>query len=193
MLRLFLFGWMSFLAGCNLHEPVGVVLVYEVDKDRDPEAAKVSTDRVLSAVQRRLRGGGEAKAAADGRIEVRIYGKDATAVRSRLQHAGSLEFRIVADRRDDRHRDVIALAEEQDANRREKGVEESGAAESNTVLDEGLAAAKWVKVVDAEAKFVANSPEFVLRHDAEGRTEVLVMLDPYNVTGDYFTSVSASG
>jgi protein-export membrane protein SecD len=191
MLRLFLLGWLSLAACCNLHDPVGVVLVYEVDKDRDPEAAKVPAEQLLAAVQRRLRKLGEATASEDGKIEVRVYGKDATAVRSRLEHAGSLEFRIVADRRDDRHRGVIALAEEREAKRREGGVEKSGAAESNTVLGEGSAAAQWVNVVDAEAKFVANPPEFVLRNDAKGRRQVLVMLDPYNVTGDYFTSVSA--
>lgn len=119
MLRLFLPVWLSLAVGCNLHDPVGVVLIYEVDADRDPEAAKVPAEQLLAAVQRRVRRVAEAKAGVDGRIEVHVYGNDATTVRNRFEQSGVLEFRIVADRRDDRHRDMIALAEEQDAKRRE--------------------------------------------------------------------------
>lgn len=195
MLRLLLLGWLSLAAGCNLHDPVGVVLSYEVDTERDPEAEKAPFERLLAAVQRRVRRVGEANADEDGRIEVRVYGNDATTVRNRLEQAGVLEFRVVADRRDDRHRDVIALAEEQEAQRREKDADESGAADVDavldSVLDEGSFVAKWVKVVEAEKSFFANEPRFVRRGGAEGAMEVLVMLDPYNVTGDYFSSVSA--
>ena len=189
-------GCLLLLTGCNLHDPVGVVLVYEADTDRDPAAAKVPVERVVDAVRRRLRYVGEASADRDGRIEVRVYGNDSTAVRQRLERTGVLEFRIVADRRDDRHRDVIALAEEQQAQRAEKDADKSGDSEANVVLDEGSAAAKWVKVVEDEKVYFADSPQFVCRGDvdagsAESGLEVLVMFDPYNVTGDYFDSVSA--
>lgn len=190
MLRLFLLGWLSLAVGCNSRDSVGAVLIYEVDTDRDPEAAKVPAERLLAAVQRRVRRVGEAKAGEDGRIEVRVYGNDATTVRNRLEQSGVLEFRIVADRRDDRHRDVIALAEEQDAKRRENVADESGDSGGDIVLDEGAPAAKWVKLIETEKKYFSAAPQFVCRNDAQGGTEVLVMLDPYNVTGDYFTSVS---
>lgn len=45
MLRLFLLGWLSLAVGCNSRDPVGVVLVYEVDTDHNPEAAKIPTER----------------------------------------------------------------------------------------------------------------------------------------------------
>jgi protein-export membrane protein SecD len=182
---------LAILVGCGLHEPVGVVLVYEVDRDREPLAADVPLDRLLAAVRRRVRRVGEAELDEQGRIEVRVYGDDPTSIRNRLEHAGMLEFRIVADRRDHRHRDVIALAEEQEDQRREKGAEETGVSRPHLVLDEGTPAAQWVKVVEAEKDLFTTTPQFVCRNDAEGGAELLVMLDAYNVTGDYFTSVSA--
>ena len=190
MLRLFLLGWLSFAVGCNMHDPVGVVLIYEVDDEHDPEAAKIPTERVLAAVQRRVRRVGEAKAGEDGRIEVRVYGNDATTVRNRLEQSGVLEFRIVADRRDDRHRDVIALAEVQDAKRREKDADESGDFGGGIVLDEGAPAAKWVKLIETEKEYFSAAPQFVRRDGADGSMEILVMIDPYHVTGEYFSSIS---
>ena len=185
MLRLSLLACIALLAGCSFHEPVGVVLVYQADTTRDPSADAVPVEKLVAAVQRRVRMVGEAQAGRDGRIEVRVYGNDPTAVRRRLDQTGMLEFRIVASRRDDRHRGIVALAEKQEPDREqetdERGVE---------VLDEGVAVAKWGKVVESEADQFAKHDDFVSRRDGKGRLEILVMHDEYNDTRKYHASVS---
>ncbi len=185
MLRLSLLACIALLAGCSFHEPVGVVLVYEADTTPDPSADAVAVEKLVAAVQRRVRMVGEAQADRDGRIEVRVYGNDPTAVRRRLDQTGVLEFRIVASGRDDRHRDIVALAEKLGPDSEQESAE--GSVE---VLDEGMAVAKWVKVVESEADQFAKHDDFVSRRDGKGRLEILVMLDEYNVTGKYLASVS---
>ncbi|HEV7226137.1 MAG TPA: hypothetical protein VGN42_25745, partial [Pirellulales bacterium] len=127
----------------------------------------------------------DAEAGEGGQIVVRVYGGDSARVRQRLNQAGVLEFRIVANRRDDRHRDVIALAEKNDGN-----AEDDDASQS-TVLDEGKPAAKWVKIVKDETDYLASQPDFLTRAGLDESLEILVMIDPLHVTGDYLYRASS--
>jgi protein-export membrane protein SecD len=172
------------LGGCGRHEPVGVLLVYEVDNDAGGAARRVPLEREVLAIRKRVRGLADAEAGEDGRIVVRVYGDDATRVRQRLDQTGALEFRIVADRRDERHRDVIALAEKRNAKAKDDD------APQPVVLAEGRPAAKWVRVVKSEAAYFADQPAFLTRPGPDESLEILVVIDPQHVTGDYLSSVS---
>ena len=178
MHRLAIFLAILAVTGCGRREPVGVALLYEVDHDRTPPARKVRLDEVVAAMQRRLGGLADIQAAEQDRIEVRVYGNDSSEVERRLSQTGVLEFRILANRRDDRHVDVIELA-----------LEQAAVAKQKTVVEEGDVAARWDRVAPEQAEQLNHDPDLVLRTVDGGSLEALVMLDKYNVTGDYFTVV----
>jgi len=185
-MRAFLFvlgACLAPLGDCGSHEPVGVVLVYEIEKQAGAAGRRIPLEKEVAAVRKRLRGLADAAAAEDGRIVVRVYGGESARVRQRLKQTGGLEFRIVADRRDDRHRDVIALAEKQ-------GAKADDGASQPTVLFKGEPAAKWVKVAKDEAASLANRPAFLTRPGPDESLEILVVIDPQHVTGDFLSSAS---
>ncbi len=165
MHRLLFFASVLASVGCGRHEPIGVVLTYEVDQERDPAATQVPLKKVAAAVQKRLRGLAEVEEAKDDRIEVRVYGADSTKVERMLAQAGVMEFRILADRRDDRHRDVIAAAEHADADA------------PSTIREDGRVVGRWDRAATSEAEILRLTPYFVLRTASNGDLEALVMMD----------------
>jgi SecD/SecF fusion protein len=164
----------------------GLILVYEVDaakeaarRQADAQAGDGSVDldtmdKLVNAVSRRVNPGGQKE------VTVRRYGLDQIEVivpqvdeaevdliKRIVSSGGALEFRIVANRRDARH---------------EAAIEASRAAAGATVMLGGRPAARWVEL--DVTKMNAADPTLVTRSTADGRTEVLVVLDEENVTGD---------
>jgi SecD/SecF fusion protein len=172
----------------------GVILVYEVDaakqaaKTVDAEgnteaAAPIDMDKLVAAVSRRVNPGGQKE------VTVRRYGLDQLEVivpdvdqaevdliKRIVSSAGVLEFRITANPEDPRHKRVIELG--------------SNAA-GTTVLDGGSAIGRWVQLDTAKMN-PAEDRGLVTRSMPDGRVEVLVVLDRFNVTGGYLSRSASS-
>ncbi len=171
----------------------GVILVYEIDAAK--QAAKAAAgeggqgiaaldmDKLVAAVSRRVNPGGQKE------VTVRRYGLDQIEVivpdvdqaevdliKRIVSSAGVLEFRITANPEDPRHKRVIELA---------------GTTSGTTVLDGGNAIGRWVQLDTAKMN-PAEDRGLVTRTMPDGRVEVLVVLDRFNVTGGFLSRSAAS-
>jgi len=172
----------------------GVILVYEIDSSKRADVAAatagegvpagaaamgaVDMDKLVAAVSRRVNPGGQKE------VTVRRYGLDQIEVivpdvdqsevdliKRIVSSAGVLEFRITANPEDPRHKRVVEL-----------GARTSG----TTVMDGGNAIGRWVQLDTAKIN-PAEDRGLVTRTMPDGRVEVLVVLDRFNVTGGYLS------
>jgi len=160
----------------------GVILIYEVDRDALTEDQAVDMDKLVMAVARRVNPGGVKEVTVrpygEQQIEIIIPEADSAEVeriKRKISSIGSLEFRILANPRD--HAEIIADASAPGIRelRGEKGV-----------------ISRWVPVADDKAAEYLDSPNYVTRQNQRGQTEVLVVMDEYNITGQYLQR-AASG
>ena len=170
----------------------GVILVYEIDsskklqEQKDGEggaSAPIDMDKLVAAVARRVNPGGQKE------VTVRRYGIDQLEVivpdvdqaevdliKRIVSSAGVLEFRITANPEDPRHKRVVELG--------------SSTAGTN-VLEGGNPVGRWVQL-DTSKMNPAEDRGLVTRVMPDGRVEVLVVLDRFNVTGGFLSRASAS-
>ena len=154
--------------------PDALVLDYEIV----PQSVAIPMDKLVAAVSRRVNPGGQKE------VTVRQFGLDQIEVilpeveqseveqiKKIISSAGVLEFRMLANRADPRHRAAIAAAEKSRA---------------STVRQDGKPLARWVRLDDAKMQ---GDERMVVRPAGEA-AEVLVMIDPYNVTGGDLSRVS---
>ncbi len=155
----------------------------EVDFDVVPEAASIAMDKLVAAVSRRVNPGGQKE------VTVRQYGLDQIEViipdveqsevdliKRIVSSAGVLEFRILANREDPRHQAAVLLA---------------GKTAGATVRQKEEILARWVQLDPAKMD-PADDRRLVTRPTPDGGFEVLVMADPFNVTGGDLGRVSPS-
>ncbi|MFM8736049.1 MAG: protein translocase subunit SecD [Pirellulales bacterium] len=153
----------------------------EIDYEVVPEAAPVAMDKLVAAVSRRVNPGGQKE------VTVRQYGLDQIEViipeveqseveliKRIVSSAGVLEFRILANRDDARHQAAIGLAEK---------------TAGQTVRQGEETLARWVQA-DPRKMNPAEDRQLVTRQTPDGLAEVLVMVDPFNVTGGDLGRVS---
>ena len=158
----------------------GVILVYEIDAEKQPEDG-VSMDKLVAAVSRRVNPGGQKE------VTVRQYGlnqievivpevdqAEVELIKRIVSSAGVLEFRIVANPQDPRHKEVIAKAA------RAPGIQ---------VSDGKRPIGRWVQIDTAKID-PAGDPTLVTRQAADGNPEVLMVLDRFDVTGGYLSRAS---
>ncbi|MGB8853872.1 MAG: protein translocase subunit SecD [Pirellulales bacterium] len=154
-----------------------------LDFDVVATAEAVDMDKLVAAVSRRVNPGGQKE------VTVRRYGLDQLEVivpevdqaevdliKRIVSSAGVLEFRILANPEDPRHRQVIEVA---------------GRTAGTTVNLEGKPAARWVEL-DTQKMNPAENRGLVTRAMPDGRVEVLVVLDRFDVTGGDLGRVSPS-
>ena len=157
----------------------GIDLQYDVAG----RSAAVDMDKLVAAVSRRVNPGGQKE------VTVRRYGLDQLEVivpevdqaevdliKRVVSSAGVLEFRITANPEDPRHKQVIELAS------RSPGT---------TVTEGGRQIGRWVQL-DTTKINPAQDGGLVTRTMPDGRVEVLVVLDRFDVTGGYLTRASSS-
>ncbi len=171
------------LAGCDQRAPVGVVLVYEVDREAGSSPTNVPLEKVVTAVRSRLSRLAKVRATDSGKIEVSVYGDDPKTVELLLSQIGTLEFRIVADAQFADDEEIINLAQE-DQFKDKKEVTDVDKDGTTSVV------ARWVPVVPYEVGAIAQRGHAV-RENKKDETEVLVLLDKQNVTGEFLTSATA--
>jgi len=155
----------------------------EVEYELSGRAARVDMDKLVAAVSRRVNPGGQKE------VTVRRYGLDQLEVivpevdqseveliKRVVSSAGVLEFRITANDDDPRHKQVIELA------RRSPGT---------TVTEGGRQIGRWVQLDTAKIN-PAEDGGLITRRMPDGRVEVLVVLDRFDVTGGYLSRASSS-
>jgi len=168
-------------------QPKGPVLVYEVDPTGVPPGQSVDMGNLLRALNGRVDSGprrlARVRLSDDGRIAVAVMGEskaDKQRVERLLACEGNLQFRILANRHD--NKDVIehALANPSKAKLRD---------------DKGNLEAWWVPAKATQEKGLVNSPEIAVRTKSKAgskTTEILVLNDDYNITGAFLTRATAS-
>ncbi|MCS7236746.1 MAG: protein translocase subunit SecD [Thermoguttaceae bacterium] len=168
----------------------GVILVYEIEdqpvqttpgeEPTQAAAGAVDMDRLIQAISRRVNPGGVLEVTirplGDTQIEVIIPEADREEVerlKRKISSAGTLEFRILANNRD--HQPLI---------------EQALAKEDRVLRDaEGRILAWWVPIARGQEENFPY-PEIATRKRVDPRTryeftEVLVVKDPFDVTGAY--------
>ena len=158
----------------------GVILVYEIDSAKQPDGG-VSMDKLVAAVSRRVSPGGQKE------VTVRQYGTNQLEVivpevdqaevefiKRIVSSAGVLEFRIVANPQDPRHKEII-----------EKATSSSGSLVSSGDRSIG----RWIQIDTQKINPVGDST-LVMRQAGDGTPEVLVALDRFDVTGDFLSRAS---
>lgn len=160
----------------------GAILVYEVDKSKQTTDTPVDMDKLIASISRRVNPGGQKEVTirkyGDEQVEIIVPEKERSEVdriKRTISRAGNLEFRILANNRNDR--DVIEQAKAEPSRM--------------TIFDADgkTPLAWWVPVKTGEAKSF-NYPEIAQRTRKIGDrevTEILVVKDIYNVTGAYLT------
>lgn len=166
------FGWPPRL-GPDLSG--GINLIYEIE----PGEKDVETEKLIGALSRRINPGGLKE------VMIRPYGNrqveiiipkaddaEIERVERSIITAGALEFRIVANRQD--HAPIIeaALATEEDE-----------------VIISGTPVARWVKL-DTNQFDPLRTTDFITRQNLRGEPEVLVIMDVYDVTGEFLENAS---
>jgi SecD/SecF fusion protein len=165
----------------------GALLVYEVDQSKKTNPSETLSgqqmDNLITAVSRRVNPGGQKEVTVrkygNEQIEIIVPEKDAAQVErieNTISRAGSLEFRILADRR--KNPDLITQAERDTS--------------KMTIVDSaGNLRAWWVPLKKGES-FGANIGQRQRKGpDGKEITEVLVLNDIYNVTGAYLTNATS--
>ncbi len=165
----------------------GVLLVYEVDKSKQTSDQQVDMDKMIAAISKRINPGGQKE------VTVRTYGTDqieiivpevdeaeVQRIERTISRTGSLEFRILANRRDNADLMERALADPT----------------KDKVLDgANKLQAWWVPVKEGQEHSFDSYSDIARREKMKGGrkvTEILVLNDPYNITGDYLTSAKPS-
>ena len=155
--------------------PTALAIEYEIT----PEQVKVPMDKLVAAVSRRVNPGGQKE------VTVRQFGLDQLEVilpeveqsevdqiKRIISSAGVLEFRILANRADPRHRIAVSQAEK---------------FRGTTVRQQGEPVARWIRI---DAERMQPDDRMVTRTGVDG-AEVLVMVDRFNVAGGDLSRVSA--
>lgn len=160
----------------------GVILIYEIDKDQTADQGRnVDMDKLVSAISKRVNPGGQKEVVVRryGQAEVEIIlpkasEEEVAQAEKTISRAGTLEFRILANRRD--HLALIDRATREDA----RDVRDS----DNKEL------ARWVPIEKNEEHSLVTpdgrpTGEYAIRPSKRKgyNFDILVAIDNYNVTG----------
>jgi len=157
----------------------GTILVYQV---KQPPPAGFHMDKMIAALDRRINPAGVTDLAirslGNNRVEITLphaSAQDVEHYERVLTSVGSLEFHVLANRRDD----AALIAKGEDTF-------------PGPVLEGGSTLGRWVPVApSAEAGFSLGG-QIAMRSDAHGKEYVLVAEDPYHVTGDYLARAEST-
>lgn len=161
---------------------VGTVIVYEMEDVKPTQDAAAMAAKTVDCLNLRLNPGlrlqlAKVRVIEGNRIEVGVYGSDPAMVKKVtdiIGFTGRLEFRIVANMH--RHKAEIEKAK----NNPEKTTYFDSIGRNWT--------ARWVRIRQGEQFGASNLTRERTLGDKTW-SEVLVVKDPYDVTGDFLTSV----
>ena len=169
----------------------GTVLVYGLDPTSGAGTERpVSAERAVALLAKRLNPSGllelTIRRYGSDAVEVTVPGDPASPELQRIkrmlggQGGGTLEFRLVANRVLDAA--IVAMAEGEEA--------AGGEAVRDSQHDRLLA--RWVPVDSRYVESLLKLPELVTRKTPDDRLEALVLIDKYNVTGEYLEQARAA-
>jgi preprotein translocase subunit SecD len=178
------------LIGCGKLAPPtprGETLYYEIESVTSVKPTAAETARLLDAVQRRLDSVGYRLGLAtktdDGRIAVALMHRDDAdrlAVERLLARGGRLEFRILANYRDNKELIEKALAKPHETEVRD---------------EKGKLLAWWARICEPDELGIEQDANIAKRREKSGGrgfNEVLAINDAYNVTNEYILSARPS-
>lgn len=186
-------GCLIFICGDLVAKDPPIRLVYEVDAKKEARVDPATMKKLVTAVDQRVNP--DAKFFGLFKIPVRQFGNRQIEILvpagkpkllARIQRTatrpGTLEFRILADRRDSRHKQAITQGRLTDANtvRSADGSQQLG---------------WWVPVTPGNEKDFTDSQNIATRtrkYNGRKILEVLVVKDPYGVTGAYLQRIQPS-
>jgi SecD/SecF fusion protein len=169
----------------------GVILIYEIDKSKPSQDGNFDMEKLAAAVTRRVNPAGvkEVTVRPYGSSQIEVVVPQATEgeldqLKEIISQTGALEFRILATEHDNAAIRARAMAMPL----------------SETVLNgppaepgkDPVMIGKWVPIVRDAVKDFTGSSEFFLRQGADGSTQIFVMGDPYNVTGELLQKAEPS-
>ena len=174
----------------------GVILIYEIDKDQLQREGKdigsVDIEKLVDAIKLRVNPGGQKE------VTIRPYGRDEIEIiipsvtdaekdriKEIISQTGKLEFRILVNDFNNSPAQTAARDALKDDPGKEKTVYKNPADKDPTHW-----IARWYPVQENEH---VGYPKYTRTRIIGGkkRTEVLVVKDPYDVTGDYLTNAQA--
>ena len=167
-----------------------VTLIYQMTQEIQTKGggSDVKMDTLIAAINRRVNRSGvkevSVRSLGSTQIEITIpevKEREVAQLEEKIKSSGMLQFRISANKQDDTHFEIIALALKSDHHIVYRG-------------DERVA--EWYPVgKDFKDKDEDYSPGLVTRvnkiSDYVQRDEALILLDRYNVTGEYLTRAVA--
>jgi SecD/SecF fusion protein len=163
-------------AGCG-QEPVTVKLTYAVVLD--PRIGGAMMDDLVHTINLRLDEAGKARLLANQQVEVELYGDlsetELKSLKRRIGAMAMLEFRVLADSTQSQDDAVIASAKRVPASQKQVAVD-------------GDIVVEWVAAADPEFGFAERVQDGTVTRRADGVTEVLLLIDTLNVTGDLLVS-----
>ena len=164
-------------AGCQERRTTAV-LKYQISPNERTLAA-ADMDSLVIVVNERLGRHGRAKATSNGQLEVEIFAEHSNteleSLKLRIESLGRLEFRILADSRHPDNKTTIEQAKLAPAPQKE-------------VIISGNKVAEWVEAGKVEVDAKNEIDDGTVKRQAKGATEILVLMDPYNVTGEYLAA-----
>lgn len=164
----------------NNHAPVGVVLIYSVDRSDAQRTQSAVMDSLVKQLNGRLRSLGHARALNSQQLEAGVYGNprpaEVESIKRLIGGMGQLEFRILADSTMSNDRPIIALAQLS-----------GGTPHSQDVFQNNTKVAEWVECGPAEKNSVDQAASGLVIRESNGVPEVLVLMDSTDVTGEYLT------
>jgi SecD/SecF fusion protein len=190
------FGWPPKL-GVDLQG--GVNLIYEISHTQNDQTQTIDMDKLIGTISKRINPGGikEVTVRPFGldKIEIIIPGADAdelARIKKKISSTGALEFRILASRH--KYQNIIDAAEAQERR------EESGKRPKSNVVEgeqpggKGRGAiARWIPVEASREMSFRGRADYATRDVKIGNRnefQVLCVIDPFNVTGDYLVNAS---
>jgi preprotein translocase subunit SecD len=174
----------TILASCSVqarcdqkaeHQPIGVVLTYQLVREDLPKDDEFDIQTLVDTVNRRIADYGVAKVVGRDRFEVGLYGKpEGEALEQikwdRIGVRSTLEFRILAHIGWKEDQETVDLAKKLPAQQKD-------------VKKDNTKVAEWVAYPAKEFGPPENETDGMVKRSADGVSEALVLMDPWNVTG----------
>ncbi len=165
----------------------GMILVYEIDKEKTKDLAQVDMDKLIKSIKKRVDPSGikETSIRRYGANQIEIIipqvedKEEATRIKDTVSQSGTLEFRILANPR--HHASIIERAK-------------ADMSKDKYYNSKGELQAWWSPIAPDEVSAFVNSRDCLVREKKRGNKTVLEALlakDPYEVTGGQLSRVAA--
>lgn len=164
----------------NGRASVAATFTYKIDPGSIPAGEEIQPKSLLTTINERLGDAGRAKLLDNGHVQVEVDGDydqaELESIKLRISAVGAFEFRITADPERPEDQAIVEQARLLSPEKKEVVIDDDNAAQ-------------WVTVSEMFGPIDAQVKRFVTREIGEEH-ELLVLVDPHDVSGKYFTEAS---